>query len=275
MGRPDIAKYLLARVDDLQEALARSNVFGALALRRWLMPKLNYSGTALLLNHGGGADPLRFLHDLETFKGGVWCGGAAWLFAELAGALDIPAVIYLYGYKDGLSHATTLIGKPVGSGWRFYNVDAYLGYIFKDRQTKSWIDMGDLWQRVATGQTKDIERRDTQIARLLVMPKRDDPAFYSWLFEGPVPKKPAGKSADRQNATWPGAVHTYDKLLLPTTGFRKLAEQRRGSQGLDDFMLSLMFVNPRLVPAKAAPASGAYKQLANRLKQNLARKGRS
>jgi hypothetical protein len=267
MGRRDIAQYLFEHVEGLSAARTRGKIATALVLRDWLMARLNYAGRDQLLEHTG-ADPFQFLKDLQEFRGGVWCGGAAWLYAELAGALDIPAMVYLYGYKDGLSHATTLIGTHMGKSdpvWRFFNIDAYLGYVFRDRTGGKLLSIGEMWRRIMADDMGGIVRRDMRITRCLVIPKSQRPDFYAWLFDEGVPQSPRGKGRFRQLAAWPGAVHTYDKLLLPTTPYRKLADQQRGKQSLAEFMLSLMMICPRLVPARTMPDFGAYEQLYSRL----------
>ena len=103
----------------------------AFLLRDWFLSICCYSGRELLIDHVGPGVAEQ-LKDLLAYKGGLWCGGAAKLFAGLLRSIQVPACTYSYGYdEEGLSHVTTVFGiaEMDAGGWKsitFYLLDAFL-----------------------------------------------------------------------------------------------------------------------------------------------------
>lgn len=241
MTREELSEYLHTQVHGLPEACAEKRIMdAAFLLRDWVSAQANYPHRDLLILHWNYSvsQILRMLRDLE---GGLWCGGCAYVFTHLLNAIGIPAAVYMYGAGD-LSHETTIFGVKEGKLFAFYILDAYLNFHY------TWsvgygdgrmMSLSDMFRLIRRGEYNQIVRIDTPIKRRFVT--SGDAVSHAWLFPDGAPEQPMAVRGENR-AYW-GAVHSVDKLLQ-SGSFRELADQARGSQDINTFMLDLMLVNP-------------------------------
>jgi len=239
-----LPSYLYGHVPSL---MSEAGLEGVFALRDWFMSVLCYSGPELLLAHGGNEEKL--LRSLLRYEGGLWCAGAAELFSLLLKQVHIPATTFMYGYQGlaSLSHVTTVFSLTVRDvdGFaipKFYLLDPYLGFHYVDPGSRQMLDFSELLRRTRDKRYDQIERVDTAIKRPYVAQPGDDPAYRSWLFDDGVPEPEEAAST----TVYHGATYTVDKLFVPSSPMRKLADERRGNVPLDHFLLDLMLVKPEL-----------------------------
>jgi hypothetical protein len=198
----------------------------------------------------------QILDMLYQDKGGLWCGGCAYVLAYALNACHIPAAVYSYGAGD-VSHETTIFGdtRDGGRTFNFYIVDAYLGFHYVYPTTTTWLPLPELWRRVRTREYNRIELVDKRIERNLVTSNREA-AWYYWLFDNGVPTSPSRVTDG--HSVYPGAAHSVEKLL-GTGPFREAVDEVRGAQPINDFMLDLMLVHPVFGPIATIPE--AYPEL--------------
>jgi len=239
MDEDDLREWLYQEVNGLYKTLEAGEITkAAFVLRQWVSEYSSYPQRELLLLHWEHTLS-EMLYKLQKHEGGVWCGGAAWLFSSLLQLAHIPAAVYMYGEGD-LSHETTVFGVKQGKYFRFYLLDAYLNFHYTHPDGKL-MNLEELFYRVRQKQYDQIVRVDVPIARKLVTADRDA-QYYSWLFPDGAPEEPDFEAGDHK--VYKGAVHSVSELLLPSSPFRKLADQERGAQPLEEFMLDLMLVHP-------------------------------
>lgn len=240
-GEKPLHVYLHHEVPDLKRA---HDLEAILKLRDWLTSKLCYSALELVIPHRD-LDVDRLMKSLLRHEGGLWCGGAAELFVLLLKEIRVPATIFIYGYQGlrSLSHTTTIVSPDEGSiSPRFYLLDSYLGFHYVDPDSGRILDLSELLSRVRDRRYSEIGRVDKAIQRPYVTNIGDGPEYRQWLFDegaiGPFPNK----------KTWvyTGASYTLPKLFVETSPMRHLADEKRGDQPLDEYLLDLMFVNPQI-----------------------------
>lgn len=101
----------------------------ALLLLRWAAPRINWAigdGISRTSTDYIGANLVgqSFGHLFSGGNGGVYCGGAAQLFAKTLGLFGIDAFTIDFGdQKSGLTHVSVIVPVFNPSGWSFYLVD--------------------------------------------------------------------------------------------------------------------------------------------------------
>jgi len=215
-------------------------------VQRFVAQRSNYSGPDSLLHHGNlltdwGA-VVNVYRALEANEGGLWCGGVGTLLAASLNAIGVRAEAYTYGYSpEGLSH-TTCVYAVSDAQWvpHYYVIDAYLCYYYTDLEG-TLMPLTEIWRNILAERYDRIVRVDVEIERNLVADSEEEGKARGWLFPGPIPvpeRSATGKYV------YPGAILTFDKMFGPTTPITKLADRRRGSQPLEDYLCELMLVKP-------------------------------
>lgn len=236
----ELATYLTDEIPGLQEYLQDKRWEpAAFAVRDWVSEQACFAGDeALILSHQGQA-PQDILWQLQQRKGGVWCGGVAWLLAEILRVLAIPATTYMYG-AGWLSHETTLVGLPDESGVTYYVLDAYLNFHYVDAETHALLPLKQLLRYVRAGEHGHIRRVDTQLRRTIVAREREW-EFFSWLY----PSGQAGEtSTTAEGVVCYSGAECSVATLAKTGPFGALLDQVRGSVSQDQFLLDMMLVRP-------------------------------
>jgi hypothetical protein len=240
-----LRRCIFAGIPDLRERLETGDQISViLDVREWVSRLINYSGEELILDHSQSIQDM--VHNLATFQGGMWCGGAATLFAGILNFIAIPATVFSYGYSNtGLSHVTTLVGISTRDDQGFcryiwYNLDAYVNYHYVDNSTGEWLPIDQLIGRVKRCEYDSIKRVDTIIPRHYVTHKGKGYEFRSWLFDDGKPSLIRAEYTD----VYPGAVYTVGKLITPGCPFRKLVDKKRSSLSPEQYLLKLILVNP-------------------------------
>lgn len=218
----------------------------AMRIREWVVSISNYSGRELLLDHGY-KDLVAFIRELTQYNGGLWCAGVATLYMDvLYKAFNIPAVKFTYGYDEtGLSHTTTLIGyvnytQDRQKTFNFAILDAYLGFHYVDPDSNEILAIDELLKRVVCKEYKRIKRVDTNLKRPYVTHANEARNFRSWLFPLEIPEPKVYGDLK----VYQGAVYNVENLFYRQTPMRDLADDVRGEQDLDEFLLDLMLVKP-------------------------------
>lgn len=237
--------YLRQEVDGLAEVLRKRQFFQAALLAwEWICPRMTYPSDRTLLPVL--MTPAKAFRQVVGCLGGVWCGGAARLFAGMLRAIGVPATTFAYGYANGLSHEVAIVAAPKREA--FYLLDAYLGARFVDQGTSVALTFHELLARILDGQHETVRMVSREYERPYVTAVGEDPMFRGWLFPNEVIPEPEMRQS---RAIYPGAVMNRDKLFaamkhgqLVISPFGKLAEEKRGDSLLEHFMLDLMLVNP-------------------------------
>jgi hypothetical protein len=232
---------LTEEIDGLAIALDQDQTIeAAVMIRDWVARIGAYPQRDILILHWHYTVP-QILDMLYQDKGGLWCGGCAYVLAYALNACYIPAAVYSYGAGD-ISHETGIFGDTRDGGriFSFYILDAYLGFHYVYPTTNTWMPLPELWRRVRAREHGRIERVDKRIERNLVTSNRDA-AWYYWLFDNGVPTSPSRVTDG--HSVYPGATHSVQKLLA-TGPFREAVDAVRGTQPIDNFMLDLMLVRP-------------------------------
>ena len=229
-----------------KELSGAETVEQAMKIREWCASISNYSGRELLLNHGY-TDVVKFIARLARYEGGLWCAGAATVFMDvLYQVFNIPAVKFTYGYHEtGLSHTTTLIGYvnynlTGGKTFDFAILDGYLGFHYVDAETGDLMAIDELLRRVVCKEYGTIKRVDTNLKRPYVTTASESPNFRSWLFFEGMPEPHVYGDLK----VYQDAVYNVENLFYRPTPMRALADDVRGEQNLDEFLLDLMLVSP-------------------------------
>ena len=232
--------YFYQEIPALKLAIRRrrpDKIQAVFAAREWAASVATYSERARLIPPSMYWELPAMLKKLQAFEGGLWCGGSAIFYTTVLNTCYVPAVTFSYGYGE-LSHVTTLACIETPPVWKYYIVDAYLGYHFTDTQGKL-MELMTLLEHVKAGRYKEIVRVDEKLYRHLLV-GRARANHYRWLFDdNELPEAMETESG----LVYSGASHSLDKLLM-SGGFVDLANDARGSQPLDEFMLDLMLVNP-------------------------------
>lgn len=253
-GEKPLHVYLHHQVPMLRET---HNLEAVMRLRDWLTSRLCYSGLELVIPHAGkDADTL--MKTLLRYEGGLWCAGAAELFAMLLREIRVPATTFIYGYQgiESLSHMTTIV-CPIENASvlpRFYLLDSYLGFHYADAGSGRMLDLSELLSRVRDRRYSEIQRVDIATERVYVTKEGDGPEYRRWLFDHAAMGPHQGKG------TWiyGGATYTVPKLFMDGTPMRKLADQKRGDQPLEEYLLDLMFVQPQFGDLTLSARDGQY-----------------
>lgn len=253
----DLGRYLKSVVPNLQDLCSTAPFdtwSAALCLWRWLGQRMAYPGTDTNLSPNMTGIPM-FQRIIDE-QAGVWCGGAARIFAACLRGIGLPACEYAYGYHEtGLTHATTIVfvPEPVNQN-RFCLLDVYLGYYYTDAQTGDPLLFDELLWRIIEKRYNSIAMHVEPHERPFIIRQDDDPRHRAFLFPGgqvPNKKEPKGDLV-----IYRGAVYTPDKLVrglcangrLIVTPFGELLEQARGDQPEQEFMLDLLLVHPWFDP---------------------------
>jgi hypothetical protein len=280
-NRIELTKGFLAdSIPGLAAALESPvRIRAAFLIRDYASSVANLSAPSLILDQewyrlGTLRQGTQVMNELLEFRAGVWCGGAAFLLTISLKAAGIPACLYAYGWPDGLSHVTTIFASipPEGGTARqdFYLLDGYLGYHYEDADREGeLLKFTDALRSVAGRDYRRVVPRHVDLARHYLAPPRADVSDSAWLFPGgqvPAPVKRPGAWV------YPGAVLNWTKLYATTSPSRHLADQRRDDQPLDDFLLDMLLVNPRLggIENRFEPCHDDFRQI----KRLLAEHGR-
>lgn len=226
----------------------------AMLLWRWLGPRMAYPGTETLY---ANLSPIELFQLVISELGGVWCGGAAQIFAACLRSIGAPACAYVYGHNEtGLTHATTIAHIPKDGQVvdRFILLDAYMGYFYIDAQTGEPLLFNALLRRVLNQQYDTIAMHVEPFQRPFIIGKNEDPKQRAFLFpKGVVPEVSKSHASVK---VYRGAVMTPEKLLrgytasgnIQTTPFGLLLEDSRGDQSEHEFLLDLLLVKPWFDP---------------------------
>lgn len=239
--------FLIEAIPGLGEALASPTTFlAAFLLRRYISSIASFSAFLMLLEHNRDETGEWLLKGLLEYQGGVWCGGLAVLFTQALRAAGIAACDYHYGWRDGLSHVTTLFASmPLDGGTAqqdFYLLDGYLGYHY-ETPTGKMMKFTDVLECVSRQDYACVVVHHTDLPRPYLTLPDEDVAGWEWLFpEGRIP------APIKHGSVWayPGAVINSEKLFASTSSFRHIADRRRGDKPLEHFVFDMLFINPRL-----------------------------
>lgn len=245
----ELRHYLFKHIKKLKSTFESKDYLAtAFLLRDWVGRHATFSHKELLLKHKN-LDTAQLLDQLLAGQGGVWCGGTAQLFSGLAEALPgLYVAEYNYGYRKGPSHVTNIVGLKDG---RCYNLDAYHSYHWVD-ENQELLEFGKLLYYIRQKEYKRFTRIDVDLPRPALAGPDDNGRGFRWLYgygELPQPVRVGGYSV------YPGAMPKIPWLYSEGSKNRLMADELRGEQPFDEFMLDMMLVEPRL--SRLAPAVSA------------------
>ena len=237
----ELRHWLYERVSGLEDTYKGEDYLKtALLLLDWVGRHATFSHKELVLDHA--EDPFVFLKKLLVYEGGTWCGGVAQLYHSTMRAFPgLHSAKLGYGYHDpsiNLTHMTNLVGLKDG---KCYNLDAYLGYYYTDPDGEL-LDFGEVLAHIKQKEYDCIRRVDVPLPRPAVTLPDDNGKNFGWLFDKGVPEP----EVYEDRLVFQGAMASFPALFCEGSRNRRRADQQRGGQPFEEFVLDLIMVEPTL-----------------------------
>lgn len=245
----NIQLYLYEAIAGLKQAQQkeRNLTKAAFLIRDWVSAICSFPGRKVLLQHDSYTLP-GLLMTLQTYRGGVWCGGCAKVLSETLRACQIPAVTYGYG-PPATSHITVIFSPDQRKN--YYVLDAYLNYHYVYKGSTEMIPLAEMFSFIRKGRYSAFERVDTPLkTRHLVTAMHETAVDFAWLFDDGVPTKPDRVVNERR--LYSGVSHSVDKVFAEGCDYRLRIDEARGKQSLDEYVLDQMLCDLYIGRARQA-----------------------